>query len=369
MSGWNDCLKPGPSCSGRSGPLLDQPIPYLDQKGGDQALPDTYPMMGRERTDQLWTGSRRTFAAVGLAFVIALVFVDAPHASATQVPAAWPSSSLAWNNGLVLCEFSATIPSVAVSALDLNGSGLSSGISEVAEVNSTGAVVANATMTGATWTVVNVSTPDTFDLAYQAHVVLTAASGSPTPLGSADVRVDYRLAAYADSAADHLNSVAAVFQVSHWTWQGSGDRLTIALPLWPTFPSAEHLGAQTSNGLEITSSSNAMDAPREYFLLAANATATPVSGAPESVSVSPLVRVSPSFASVVLTVAPAAGNFTSLTYTATVGIPLPSTLAGLPLYDYALVGGGAATLAIVVAVGTHRVRQRPSDLQYVEEEP
>jgi len=143
----------------------------------------------------------------------------------------------------------------------------------------------------------------------------------------------------------------------------------ITLPLWPTFARAEHLSTQSPGGLEVTSSSNATGAPREYFHLAPSATATPVSGAPMSVGVSPSVSLAPSFATITLTVGTQAGSFTSLSYTAHVTVPLPSTLAGLPLYDYPLVAGAAAALSIAVAVGTRRVRQRPSDLKFVEEEP
>lgn len=308
--------------------------------------------------------------AVGLAFVIAIALSvgGLPGSRDPQAATTWLASSLEWNNGLVLCIFDTTSPSVAVSALDLQGSGLSSSISEVSEVNATGATVAVASMGSASWILWNASTDDTFDQAYQAHVPLVAPSEPSTPLGSTDLRVDYLLPAYSESGSSGLNSVTAVFQVSNWTWQTSQDRLVLTLPLWPTFDRAEHLSAQTSNGSEITSWSNATGAAREYFWLSDSATAVTPNGLPMLLGVSSAVNLSPNFASVNVTLAPSPGNFTSITYTASVSIPLPSTVAGLPLYDYALVAAAAGALSIMVAVGTHRVRQRPSDLQYVEEE-
>lgn len=328
-------------------------------------------MPGFRLIDRRGTGVAPAFtiATPALAVALALVLLAGAGRGAPPTSASWPSSSLEWNNGWVLCNFDPTSPSVAVSALSLSDSGLSSGISSIAEVNATGATVAVASMAAATWAVWNASTEDTFDLAYAAQVPLVAASGSPSPLGSADVRVDYALAAYGGSAGDNLSSVAAEFQVSNWTWQGPADRLVMTLPIWPTFPDVEHLTSPATNSLEITSSSNATGSPREYFLLADSATATPVNGAPESVGVTPQVSLSSSFASVALTVGSGAGAYASLTYTAHVSIPLPSTVVGVPLYDYVLVGGAAAVLSVAVALGTRRVRQRPSDLQYVEEGP
>jgi hypothetical protein len=310
-------------------------------------------------------------AAVGLALAVAvgLALFGAAGAAVPQTAPSWPPSHLAWNNGLVLCTFDPMRPSVAVSALDLNGSGLSSGITEVTEVNSAATPVAVASMVGATWAVVNASTSDTFDLAYRAHVALVAAGGAPIPSGSTDVRVDYVLPAYADSAPDNLSSVAAVFQVSNWSWQSPGDHLVITLPIWPTFAYAEHLTSPTPSGAGVTSSSYATGAAREYFQLSDRATALTSNGSTESVGVSPVVAVSPSLASVQLVVGSSSGNITSLTYTAHVSLPLPATLAGLPLYDYALVGSAAAAVSIAVAAGTRRVRQRPSDLEFVDEEP
>jgi hypothetical protein len=307
-------------------------------------------------------------AGLALAIAISLSLVSMPGSIGSPTAATWPATSPEWNNGVVLCVFNPTSPSVAVSAFGLNGSGLSSGITQVAEVDAAGATVAVASVASASWTPWNASTDDTFDQAYQAHVSLTPVSGPATVLGSADLRVDYALPAYAGSGAGPLNSVTAVFEVSNWSWQGSGDHLVLTLPLWPTFAQSEHLSGPGPNGAEITSWSTATGSAREYFRLSGSANATPAGGVPVSVAVSPVVSLSPSFASVNVSVGSGAGRFASMTYTATVSIPVPTTVAGLPLYDYALVAAAAAALSILIAVGTRRVRQRPSDLQYVEEE-
>jgi hypothetical protein len=328
-------------------------------------------MTGAEPNDSSRRGivSGLLVAGLALAIAISLSLVSMPGSSGSQTAATWLATSPEWNNGVVLCVFDPTSPSVAVSAFGLNGSGLSSSITQVAEVDAAGATVAVASVPSAAWRAWNASTDDTFDQAYQAHDSLVAASGPATPLGSADLRVDYTLPAYADFDSGELNTVTALFQVSNWTWQQSGDRLVLTLPLWPTFAQAEHLSAQAPNGSEITSWSTSTGAAREYFRLSGSANATSAGGAPVSVGVSPVVSLGPSFASVNVTVGSTAGNYASVTYSATVSIPLPAKVAGLPLYDYALVAGAAAALSILVAVGTRRVRKRPSDLQYVDEEP
>jgi hypothetical protein len=308
-------------------------------------------------------------AGLALAIAVSLSLVSLPGSSGSEPAATWLAASPEWNNGVVLCVFNSTSPSVAVSAFGLNDSGLSSSLSQVAEVNPEGATVAVASVAQASWNAWNASVDDTFDQAYQAHVALLPASGSAPPLGAADLRVDYTLPAYAGSGSGSLSSVTAVFQVSNWSWQNPADRLVLTLPLWPTFAQAEHLGGQGSNGAEVTSWSTATGDAREYVQLSDRANATPVGGATASVGVSPVVSLSPSFASVNVTVGSSAGDFVSMSYVATVSIAVPAHLAGLPLYDYALVAGAAAALSILVAAGTLRVRRRPSDLQYVEEEP
>ena len=156
--------------------------------------------VGRGRKNRVRIGLLSTLAVVGLAVAVALVSASPPRTVVEQSLASWmPSAPFEWTNGLVRCDFNLTSPSVAVSALNLGDSGLSSGISEVTEITPTGQTVAVAAVASAGWTVVNESTPFAFDLAYQAHVPLVAASGPATPIGSADVRVDYILAEYAES--------------------------------------------------------------------------------------------------------------------------------------------------------------------------
>jgi hypothetical protein len=57
-----------------------------------------------------------------------------------------------------------------------------------------------------------------------------------------------------------------------------------------------------------------------------------------------------------------------VSYTAHVGIVLPSTIAGIPLYDFALVGSLAVVIAVTVGLSARRIRAGPSDLIYVGEE-
>jgi hypothetical protein len=271
---------------------------------------------------------------------------------------------------MVLCVFDATLPSVAVSAAGLNESGLSSSLSQIDEVRpADGSVVASASMANASWSRANASTDGAFDMAYQAHVAILSSGPAPTQVGSVDVRTDYILPAYASSAATNLTSVTARLQVSNWTWQAPGDQLDILVPLWPTFASAEHLSVANSATPTVTSIANSSGSLRESFQFGLVANATTPLGVTVPISVAPAMTVHPGAASVALKIGTAAGGFRSLTYVAQIGVHLPASVAGIPLYEFALVGAAAGVVSILVAVGTRAVRRRPSDLTYVEEEP
>ncbi len=304
----------------------------------------------------------------GFAVTLALIVAISPLAAAQGASGRWtPSTSLGWNNGLVACDFNLTSPSVAVTAVGVAQSGLSSGVAGIAEVNPAGQVVTLADWAGANWTARNASTPSEFDLAYAADLLLVAPGAPAPPTGTTEVQVDYILAGGGDAYEGNARSVEALLQISNWTWQASGDHLVVNLPVWPTFASTERLAASGPGALEITSSSNATGALREYLVLSDNATAAGVGGRTEPVGVVPLIRLTPSFASVNLTIGSGAGEFSSLRYAAVIEIPVPSSIAGIPLYEYVIVGSLAGVVSVLIAVGARRVRQQLSDSEYAEE--
>jgi hypothetical protein len=304
--------------------------------------------------------------ALAAGLVLALGIATVPAAGAGPPATGWPPPSpLSWSNGVVQCSFGPAAPSVAASAVGSTDSGLSSGLSGLAEVSSTGQAIAVASVANANWTVANVSTPEVFDLAYRAHLELVSPSSPARIVGSTDVRVDYVLTAR--SPFDNMSSVSVVVQISNWTWQHPEDPLIIGLSVWPTSPRSNYLTSSGATGLEITSSSDATGAPREYFRLAPYATVTGASGVPWAVKVSPQLSLDRARASVNLTVSPGAGNVTTLSYSAQIRVALPLSIGNTPLYEYALVGGAAVFVSALVAISTYWIRRRPSEIDLVEE--
>ena len=313
---------------------------------------------------------KRARAGLGFALVAGLVLAlgiaTLPSAGAGSPATGWPPPSpLSWTNGVVQCSFGSAAPSVTASAVGSADSGLSSGLLGLMEMNSTGQATAVASMAHTNWTVANVSTPEMFDLAYRTHLELLSATGPAKVIGSADVRVDYVLASR--SPFDNMSSVSVVVQISNWTWQHSEDALVLGLSVWPTSPRSDYLTSSGASGLEITSSSEATGAPREYFRLAPYATVAGASGVPRAVSVLPQVNLDRTRASVNLTVSPGTENITMLTYSAQIRLAAPSSIGDTPLYEYALVGGASGFVSVLLAISTYRVRRRPSATDMVED--
>lgn len=327
------------------------------------------------------TGSRRAHrpsralaaatgvVAVGVALMLSLILLTSSPTALAGASTPWDGGSASWSNGLVLCVFDSSLPSVAVSSPGVDDSGLSSSVSQIDEVAANGSVVARAPMAGVSWTRTNASTSDTFIMAYQANVSVRANTGVGPVVGAVTVQIDYALPAYQESESTDLNSVAAELQISDWPWQAVGDQLVVWVPLWPTFTTTEHLSTEGATSPLITSVANSTGSAREYFQIEQFANATIASGATVSVPVAPMASVQPSFASVALTIGSAAGEYRTVVYLAHIEVALPSSIAGIPLYDFALVGLGGALVSIVVAVGARRVRRRPSDLMFVDETP
>jgi hypothetical protein len=300
--------------------------------------------------------------AVGTAIALALaasILVSPAVASATA-PATWASVPSQWGNGLVLCTFSSSQPSVAVSAESLNGTGLGTGVAEVQEVSLSGAVVASAAFPSANWSQVNNSHDSWFDMTYTSQVPVTGAAGSSGTLG---VRVDFVLPAYAETPGQNLSAVNFTLSLSNWPWQQPNDRLRATLPVWTAFPAAEYLVAGTGTGPIVTALSTATGQPREYVIVPSAATT-----GNGTVSASSSLVLSGASGTVAVTFGSEAGQFSSLNYSTHVGIILPRTVAGIPIYDFVAVGGVGAAVVLAVAVVTRRLRHAPSDLEFVEDE-
>lgn len=273
------------------------------------------------------------------------------------------TESYSWTNGPVLCVFNASLPSVVVSASALNDTGIGAGLSQIDELNATtGSVVATATMGSAAWEGANNSTARWFVMSYAEWV--TVSSGGPPvhAVGSAWVSIQFVLSR-PPTTAPEADEVAFQLTVQDWPWQAVGDRLALEIQTWSAYPTIEHMTVSSPTSQQVESVRTSTGEPLEYFL--ANSSAITETGL--SIPVTPQTAIADGVATTTLTLGSGAAGSSALEYQASLGILLSTHVLGLPLYDYAAVGAGAGLVALVVGVGTRRVRRRPSDLTYVEE--
>jgi hypothetical protein len=294
-----------------------------------------------------------------------------PTASSGQpVSGDWsPVGGTSWSNGVVLCVFEPAMPEVVVSASALANSGMTVGIASIEEVTPSGAVTATTPSSVVNWTTTNRSSPTWYDLSYNATLRVAPSASAATSLGAVDVRLDFQLPVrYVEGVTENISAVTMALSVSGWPWQAGGDHLVIALGFVPAFAGTEHFAPVTPSGTTISSVSNQSGRTLEYFAGGTEGNTTGPTGPAIPVTVQPAWAVTPAAAAVDLSIGTSAGSFTALNYTAHVGVLLPATIAGIPLYEFALAGGAAALLVVVVGIGLQRVRRRPSDLVFVEEE-
>ncbi len=308
-------------------------------------------------------------AALTIASIVGLaVLFVVPAAAMAGVPATtWGATPPSWTNGRVLCVFSPSVPSVGVSALARPGTGLTVGLGSLVEVTADGSIVATANVSGATWTAENLSSEDAYDLSYTASASVVGPAAASE--GTVSLQVQFVLPAYETEPTPSLDAVQVALSVLGWPWQAAADHLTLSLVVTPSFPSAEHLVLGAATGPLVAGTSRSSGATWEELYVSSSANATPLSGGTIPVRATASVAGTSSAATVGVAFGTAAGAFTSLSYTAQVQVVFPSTIAGIPTLDLVAVGGAAAVLSLVLAAGVRRMRRRPSDLVYAEEEP
>ncbi len=271
--------------------------------------------------------------------------------------------SYSWTNGPVLCVFNATLPSVIVSASALSDTGIGAELSQINELNATtGSVVATATVSAAAWEGANDSTARWFVMNYTEWVNVSSVGQPVHAVGSAWVSIQFILSR-PPTTAPEADEVAFQLTVQNWPWQAAGDRLALEIQTWSAYPTIEHMTVSSPTSQQVESVRTSTGEPLEYFL--ANSSAITETGL--SIPVTPRTTIADGIATTTLTLGPGAAGSSALEYQATLGITLSTRVLGLPLYDYAAVASGAGLAALVVGVGTRRIRRRPSDLTYVEE--
>ena len=313
-------------------------------------------------------GPRRL--ALGAATIVAaLLLVPLVGSAAPYPPRA--GGSLAWTNGMVLCQFAASAPSVVVSARNLTGTGMTVSNLTVSEVDPAGATMATAASGGLAWNVSNLSWSDAYALGYSVAAPISGGSGGPaaTPLGSVDLGVEFLLPETAGLPLGPLDTVQVVFSVDNWSWQAVGDHLVLAFATAASFPSTEHLVATSSPGWLVASAANSSGAELDRLGANSSAEAASASHVNSTIAAAPsLVSLTARTAEVSVNLSSAAGSFASLVFSARVGVVLPATVAGIPVADLAAAGIAAGLVSVAVALTTRRLRGRPSRLVYADEE-
>jgi hypothetical protein len=310
---------------------------------------------------------RGGFARGSLALAIGLIALLPVLASpTTRAEAAWGAAPVSWTNGEVLCVFAPSSPSVAVSALARNASGMQVTLVGASELRPDGSPAATAVMPDA-WTVANGSTDAAYELAFSARLPVQA-SGNAAATGAAEVTLAFQLPAYTGSGTGPTNEVTILGSVTNWTWVSPQDRISLHFVLAPVAGASEHMAEPSTAGWLMSSESNASGTPLEQLAIDPTANATAAGGASVAAPVVSVVSLaSMTSATVGLTFGGAAQGARQISFEGHVAVTLPATVAGIPITDLvaAVAAGGLASLGLAAVV--RRLRRAPSDLIYAEE--
>ncbi len=301
----------------------------------------------------------------GATAVVVLGLMTLSPAAVAGSPSGWEVSGPSWTNGVVLCNFSAALPGVAVSALGRSESGLSGLFSGVSEYSATGALVGAASSSNRSWVAENWSSSQSFDEGYTSQLALFGPTGAR--VGSVDAAVDFDLPGTTGSSSGAMSAVTSTFSISNWSAAASGDHLALDLSFWPTFPSTERLTRGSFSNATISSVSSASGATRESVTPSAVATVGWTNGTMGIAESVPRPVVAPTAATIEVEIRAPAGAVRSLSYSVVIGVVVPPSLGGLPWFEYVLVVAGGSGVSVVLAVWAHRLRRRPSSLEFVEE--
>ncbi len=341
---------------------LDHSFPCPHQKRGDAYPALILPM----RSLSLPGGSPRLHLSRRgpWAGTLLLLLVVVTLLAVSPARAGYSSSytgAYAWSNGAVLCVFDPSQPSVTVSAPDLNGTGMGAGPGQIDELAS-GTVIASAAMSAVAWDPVNESSATGAFVMGYAGTVPVVSAGTPSHAdGPVQVTITFTLDRV-PAGVTPPDQVTFQLSIQNWPWQSAQDTLALVVPIWSAFPSTEHLVIGSATSPQVESVRNTNGQSLEYF--AADPSANRTGGS--SVPVSAQTTISAGQATTTLTLGAGAGGATGLTYQAILGITPNTRVFGLPWYEYAVAAGGAGLVALVVGVGTRRLRRQPSALPYVE---
>ena len=341
--------------------VLDHRFSPPHQKRGHASPPFTIPMRSGSLRATPRVRLSRTLPRAGTLLVLFAVvgLLAVSSARAYSVP---DTGSYEWSNGAVTCVFNASAPVVTMSASDRNGTGMGAGLDRMSELSPTGGIVAMANVSSADWYPENDSTNQAFVMNYAGMVPVTNATTAHVN-GLVNLSINFSLVR-STTVPTQADQVGFQLAISGWPWQSPKDTLALVVPIWSAFATTEHVVVPSRTSPKVESVLTSSGQVLEYF--EANPSANTSTGM--TVAVSANTTVVGGIATTTLTLGRGVGGASALTYQATLGITPSTRVLGLPLYDYAAVAAGAGLVALVAGVGTNRIRRRPSDLTYVEEE-
>ncbi len=202
--------------------------------------------------NELWAGARYSTrmsvgrvasgGAIALLLLASLLFVGTGPASGpgtartgTPVVASFPSSQPTWSNGVLQLAFAGAVPIFTIQSLSDSRIGVSQTLYALAEVNSSGGMVAVAPLTapGVAWSFQPRSGPTGVEVTMAATLPVTAATGAweagddsnmegSSPLGFTHVIAQF----YVNSTGPSSTwTVAYTLNVSSWPWVLASDAL------------------------------------------------------------------------------------------------------------------------------------------------
>ncbi|MFY9716381.1 MAG: hypothetical protein WAK40_00360 [Thermoplasmata archaeon] len=312
-------------------------------------------------------------AAVVILLVL-LAFPSALAASASATPPPFVPSS--WNNEVVVCTFDPTDPSATIGANGTSESGMWMGMGSLTATGVAGAITETASLSGATWTALNLSTAGLYSLAYTSNVPVV--SVLDLPLGTTNVTIIFSLPDSNSSTAVQNETVTTTLSVVGWPLAVLSSNLTAELDFRPANASAEHLEGPVTGGSAIESIGNASGIANAYLNLSKTAVVSTASGILSTIPVvSGLLGLTPDSGTLAVSFATPPSTAMSVNYTTAMQVvppqqpvhPIVPPLPGhVPTADFLAAAGAAVLASLAIAGATRRVRRSPSDLEYVEEE-
>jgi len=311
------------------------------------------------------------------AVVITLLVLGLPSALAAPASTTPPSGETAmWDNGVVVCEFGTTAPSVTAEANGSTAAGMWVGLDSLTATSVAGLITETADLSATSWSVLNLSTATQYSLGYTTEVPVTTLLG--LSLGTANVTVTFSLADSAFASSAQNRTVGIGLSVVGWPLDVLSSNMTAELSFRPANASAEHLAASTTGTTGIASVENATGATDAYLNASSTGVIESSGGILSTIPVvSAVLGLSVGSATLAVSFGAPATTASSVQYETALQVvsaetprhshlPLPGHL---PTADFVAAAGAAVLVSLGLAGATRRVRRSPSDLEYVEEEP